>query len=203
MVNKLIHRCARTTSSSTVIVIVQEIHKLGHVYRCKKFHPSNTCKTYVTKNTGKKMRGEERRERGGRGQKFTGTGMHYGRAKKEGFGEPGSKIRTQKNFIAWRWKMKWKKLSGEGSGRVKKSRVLVPRDLLLPSWPDICMPLLHQYWRVRPYQHDSTASRLLSEVKHVRARLVLRWGTTLESRVLYSTFSFAAFLFFLSRAQVE
>ena len=84
------------------------IHKLGHVYTRKKFHPSNTCKTYVTKNTGKKMRGEERRRErerreergGGRGQKFTGTGMHYGRAKKEGFGEPGSKIRTQKNFIA-------------------------------------------------------------------------------------------------------
>ena len=37
----------------------------------------------------------------------------------------------------------------------------------------------------RPYQHDSTASSLLSEVKHVRARLVLRWGTTLESRVLF------------------
>jgi hypothetical protein len=37
----------------------------------------------------------------------------------------------------------------------------------------------------RPYQHDSTASRLLSEVKHVRARLVLRWGTTLESWVLF------------------
>jgi hypothetical protein len=37
----------------------------------------------------------------------------------------------------------------------------------------------------RPYQHDNTASRLLSEVKHVRARLVLRWGTTLESRVLF------------------
>ena len=35
--------------------------------------------------------------------------------------------------------------------------------------------------RERPYQHDSTASRLLSEVKHVRAWLVLRWGTTLES----------------------
>lgn len=100
--------CTITTSSSSTI-IVQEIHKLGHVYRCKKFHPSNTCKTYVTKNTGKKMRGEERRgeekreerERGERrGQKFTGTGMHYGGAKKEGFGEPGSKIRTQKNFIA-------------------------------------------------------------------------------------------------------
>ena len=27
----------------------------------------------------------------------------------------------------------------------------------------------------------STASRLLSEVKHRRAQLVLRWGTTLES----------------------
>ena len=37
----------------------------------------------------------------------------------------------------------------------------------------------------RPYQHDSTASRLLSEVKHVRAQLVLRWGTTLESWVLF------------------
>ena len=44
----------------------------------------------------------------------------------------------------------------------------------------------------RPYQHDSTASRLLSEVKHARARLVLRWGTTLESRVL---FSFPPFFF--------
>ena len=41
------------------------------------------------------------------------------------------------------------------------------------------------FWE-RPYQHDSTASRLLSEVKHVRAWLVLRWGTTLESQVLFS-----------------
>ena len=37
----------------------------------------------------------------------------------------------------------------------------------------------------RPYKDDSTASRLLSEVKHLLARLVLRWGTTLESRVLF------------------
>ena len=37
----------------------------------------------------------------------------------------------------------------------------------------------------RPYNHDSTASRLLSEVKHDLARLVLRWGTTLESLVLF------------------
>ncbi len=43
---------------------------------------------------------------------------------------------------------------------------------------------------IRPYQHDSTASRLLSEVKHVRAWLVLRWGTTLESQVLYSFYIF-------------
>ena len=43
----------------------------------------------------------------------------------------------------------------------------------------------------RPYHSDSTASRLLSEVKHCRARLVLRWGTTLESLVLF-------FCFFLS-----
>ena len=42
--------------------------------------------------------------------------------------------------------------------------------------------LVHQE---RPYHNDSTASRLLSEVKHCRARLVLRWGTTLESLVLF------------------
>ena len=42
----------------------------------------------------------------------------------------------------------------------------------------------HQSQEV-PYHDDSTASRLLSEVKHRRARLVLRWGTTLESRVLF------------------
>ena len=31
----------------------------------------------------------------------------------------------------------------------------------------------------------STASRSLCEVKHFRAQLVLRWGTTLESQVLF------------------
>ena len=40
----------------------------------------------------------------------------------------------------------------------------------------------------RPYNDDSTASRLLSEVKHHLARLVLRWGTTLESLVLIFCF---------------
>ena len=41
------------------------------------------------------------------------------------------------------------------------------------------------FFQERPYHNDSTASRLLSEVKHCRARLVLRWGTTLESLVLF------------------
>jgi hypothetical protein len=39
----------------------------------------------------------------------------------------------------------------------------------------------------RLYHDHSTASRLLSEVKHRRARLVLRWGTTL-ARVLFFLF---------------
>ena len=46
----------------------------------------------------------------------------------------------------------------------------------------------------RPYQHDSTASRLLSGVKHVQARLVLRWGTTLESRVLFFWLSHKSYI---------
>ena len=37
----------------------------------------------------------------------------------------------------------------------------------------------------RPYNYDSTASRLLSKVKHDLTRLELRWGTTLESLVLF------------------
>ena len=45
--------------------------------------------------------------------------------------------------------------------------------------------------------YDSTASHLLSEVKHARAWLVLRWGTTLESRVLLFSFFFFRFPFFL------
>ncbi|KAL7497255.1 hypothetical protein ACHAWT_007556, partial [Skeletonema menzelii] len=49
----------------------------------------------------------------------------------------------------------------------------------------------------RPYHSDSTASRLLSEVKHCRARLVLRWGTTLESLVLFFCFFLPHLLFVL------
>ena len=44
-----------------------------------------------------------------------------------------------------------------------------------------------------PYHSDSTASRLLSEVKHCRVELVLRWGTTLESSMFI--FCFLAFCF--------
>ena len=40
----------------------------------------------------------------------------------------------------------------------------------------------------RPYQDDSITSRPLSEVKHLRVRLVLRWGTTLESLMLFFLF---------------
>ena len=42
----------------------------------------------------------------------------------------------------------------------------------------------------RPYHSESTASRQLSEVKPDRAWLVLRWVTTLESRVLFVFFAF-------------
>jgi hypothetical protein len=47
----------------------------------------------------------------------------------------------------------------------------------------------------RPYHNDSTASHLLSEVKHCRARLVLWWGTTLECMVLFFCL-FHLYLFF-------
>ncbi|KAL7499614.1 hypothetical protein ACHAWT_007538, partial [Skeletonema menzelii] len=50
----------------------------------------------------------------------------------------------------------------------------------------------------RPYHSDSTASRLLSEVKHCRARLVLRWGTTLESLVLFFCYFLRQFHLFCS-----
>ena len=46
-----------------------------------------------------------------------------------------------------------------------------------------------------PYHSDSTASRLLSEVKHCRVELVLRWGTTLESSMFIFCFLPFVFLF--------
>ncbi|KAL7474521.1 hypothetical protein ACHAW6_001100 [Cyclotella cf. meneghiniana] len=44
---------------------------------------------------------------------------------------------------------------------------------------------MHLFQQEQPYHSDSTAFRLLSKVKHCLARLVLRWGTTLESLVLF------------------
>ena len=37
---------------------------------------------------------------------------------------------------------------------------------------------------LRPYSRESTASRLICEVKHVLAWIVVRWGTTREVQVL-------------------
>ena len=47
--------------------------------------------------------------------------------------------------------------------------------------PALVMAAILTIQWVKAYHDDSTASRLLSEVKHRRAQLVLRWGTTLES----------------------
>ena len=44
--------------------------------------------------------------------------------------------------------------------------------------------------RHRPYHVESTGSRLITEVKQRRARLVLGWMTAWEHRVLLATFSF-------------
>ena len=51
---------------------------------------------------------------------------------------------------------------------------------LLPPFPSsVCVVCQEQY------HSDSTIYRLLSKVKHCRVRLVLRWGATLESLVLF------------------
>jgi hypothetical protein len=39
-------------------------------------------------------------------------------------------------------------------------------------------------YHLRPYNDENTASRLICEVKHRLARIVVRWGTTREVRVL-------------------
>ena len=69
--------------------------------------------------------------------------------------------------------------------------------LYVDMWRTKLLWCIYNVWlrlckQERPYHSDSTASRLLSEVKHCRARLVLRWGTTLESLVLF----FCSFLLF-------
>ena len=53
----------------------------------------------------------------------------------------------------------------------------------------VCNFSVRCFRQERPYHDDSTASRLLSEVKHRRVELVLRWGTTLESSMLFFLFA--------------
>ena len=42
-----------------------------------------------------------------------------------------------------------------------------------------------QIWQEYSFNNESTASNLLSEVKHHQASLVLRWGATVESWVMF------------------
>ena len=73
-----------------------------------------------------------------------------------------------------------------GSSLVVRTCYINMQDMLLRLlFTTILVPVWPQLHQERPYNHDSTASRLLSEVKHDLARLVLRWGTTLESLVLF------------------
>ena len=55
--------------------------------------------------------------------------------------------------------------------------------------------LICPYCQDGPYHSDSTASRLLSEVKHCRVELVLRWGTTLESSMFIFCLLFSCLKF--------
>ena len=72
---------------------------------------------------------------------------------------------------------------------VVQRNVSVKIDIQAACIKNICMSIhmakIEAREQERPYHDDSTASRLLSEVKHHRAWLVLRWGTTLESQVLF------------------
>ena len=43
---------------------------------------------------------------------------------------------------------------------------------------------VRSFYRLRPYHVECTGSRLITEVKQRRARLVLGWVTAWESRVL-------------------
>ena len=49
----------------------------------------------------------------------------------------------------------------------------------------VIRPVLMFCAQERPNHNNSTASRLLSEVKYCQALLVLQWGTMLESKVLF------------------
>ena len=91
-----------------------------------------------------------------------------------------------------------------GGGLVCKLRPLARSCCLEGLWRTLAVVYIQIFpWHHhnRPYHCERTASRLICEVKHGRARSVLGWGTTWEARV---TIVFFLFLFFsfCCRAQV-
>ena len=62
-------------------------------------------------------------------------------------------------------------------------------DMYIDIWW-VCILQVIRWKQERPYSNENTASRLLSEVKHCLVQLVLRWGTTLESWMLFFCFSY-------------
>ena len=78
----------------------------------------------------------------------------------------------------------------------RRGRPIISKIKCLCRWigPNILLNcILYMLWEVcgeqeRPYHNDSTASRPLCEVKHCRASLVVWWGTTFESDVLFFLF---------------
>ena len=86
-----------------------------------------------------------------------------------------------------------------GGGLVCKLRPLARSCCLEGLWRTLAVVYIQIFpWHHhnRPYHCERTASRLICEVKHGRARSVLGWGTTWEARVTIVFFLFL-FLFFL------
>ena len=73
-----------------------------------------------------------------------------------------------------------------GGGLVCKLRPLARSCCLEGLWRTLAVVYIQIFpWHHhnRPYHCERTASRLICEVKHGRARSVLGWGTTWEARV--------------------
>ena len=88
----------------------------------------------------------------------------------------------------WKWERSHVKMRERDYVKMREISCENVRDLVWKRACEkkVCLQICQCLWyQERPYHNDSTASRLLSEVKHCRARLVLRWGTTLESLVLF------------------
>jgi len=59
----------------------------------------------------------------------------------------------------------------------------------------IVYKFLFTYYRQRPYHAEYIGSRPITEIKQRRARLVLRWGTAWEHRVLLASNKLFEFFF--------